>query len=116
MWIILSLNIFGAMYFPGIRTTICAISGPANYGKALGAVACTQQIVSVFAGPLFFWFQVCSRLSVRLHHTRVAAQCRKRVASARHCCPVTLSQPQGYPQSKVQPACLSAIAASDSRC
>jgi hypothetical protein len=54
---VLALGFLNAMYFPGIRTSICAIAGPQNYGKALGAVACTQQLVSVFAGPAFFWLQ-----------------------------------------------------------
>lgn len=57
MWLVLSLGVLNAMYFPGIRTSICGLAGEGNYGKALGAVACTQQLVSVFAGPAFFYLQ-----------------------------------------------------------
>lgn len=57
IWLVLSLGVLNALYFPSIRPSICALAGEGNYGKALGAVACTQQIVSVFAGPTFFYLQ-----------------------------------------------------------
>jgi MFS family permease len=57
IWLVLSLGVLNAIYFPGIRTSICGLAGASNYGKALGAVACTQQLVSVFAGPTFFYLQ-----------------------------------------------------------
>ena len=57
MWLVLGLGFLNAIYFPGIRTSVCAIVGPENYGKALGAVACCQQIVAVFAAPVFFSLQ-----------------------------------------------------------
>jgi MFS family permease len=57
IWVLLALGIFNTLFFPGLRTTTCAIVGPRNYGKALGAIATTQQIVGVAAGPLFFGLQ-----------------------------------------------------------
>eukprot|EP01052_Picozoa_sp_SAG31_P002059 SAG31_NODE_69_length_28130_cov_15.318219_12_plen_523_part_00 len=57
IWLVLSLGVLNALYFPSIRPSICALAGEGNYGKALGAVACTQQLVSVFASPTFFYLQ-----------------------------------------------------------
>ena len=34
-----------------------AVVGPESYGKALGAIACCQQIVGSLAGPAFFLLQ-----------------------------------------------------------